>query len=92
MGLALRAEEDQTRPWSMPKRKTEAERRVRRERLDEPKMKELGALLRQLADERCGPNADFEDRSRAARDVFEFLAAGHVDTFTDGKEREDPED
>jgi hypothetical protein len=55
-------------------------------------MKELGALLGKLADERCGPNADFETRSRAAREVFEFLVAEYVDTPTDGEERENPED
>jgi hypothetical protein len=91
MGLALRVEEDQTRLRTMAKRELEAEQRARRERLKDPKMKELGALLGELADERCGPNADFETRSRAAREVFEFLVAEYVDP-TDGEERENPED
>jgi hypothetical protein len=76
----------------MAKRELEAEQRARRERLSDPKMKELGAVIRELADERCGPNADFETRSRAAREVFEFLVAEHVDPSTDGEERENPED
>lgn len=91
--LALPADYDDTGPrTTMSKRKLEAEQRARRERLKDPRMKELGARLGELADEQCGPNADFETRSRAARQVFEFLTAEFVDSSTDGKEREDPED
>lgn len=76
----------------MSKRKLEAEQRARRERLKDPRMREIGALVGELADKECGPNADFSTRSRAARKVFEFFVAESVDPPRDGEERENPED
>lgn len=88
----MRAEGDQTRRRTMAKRESKAEQRARRERLKDPMMKELGALIGELADERCGPDADFETRSRAAREVLEFVVAEYVGSSSDGEERENPED
>jgi hypothetical protein len=76
----------------MSKRKLEVEQRARRERLKDPRMKEVGVLVGELLDEECGPSADFATRSRAARKVFEVLAAEPVDPPRDGEERENPED
>lgn len=54
-------------------------------------MKEVGVLLGELLDEECGPNADLETRSHAARKVFDLLMAESVDPPRDGEERENPE-
>jgi hypothetical protein len=68
-------------------KKHDAERAAR---VNDPEMRELLQLMRRLADEQCGPNASFEERSAAMR---RLAAAAWPEVFEgddDGHEREDP--
>ncbi|HMV76170.1 MAG TPA: hypothetical protein PKB00_16475 [Microthrixaceae bacterium] len=62
----------------------------REARASDPDLLELWKLMRRLADEQCGPDASFEERSAAMRRVAAAAWPGAFEGDDDGHEREDP--
>lgn len=60
-------------------------------RVNDPDLVELLKLMRRLADEQCGPNASFSERSAAMRRVAAAALPEAFEGEDDGHEREDPE-
>ena len=57
----------------------------------DPRLIEAARLIGELADEQCGPEASFLERSAAARRVLEAAMPEAFEENTDGHEREDPQ-
>ena len=56
----------------------------------DPEMLELLKLMRRLADQHCGPNASFEERSAAMRRVAAAAWPQVFEGADDDQQREDP--
>lgn len=57
----------------------------------DPRLIEAARLIGELADEQCGPDASFLERSAAARRVLKAAMPKAFEENDDGHEREDPQ-
>lgn len=65
--------------------------RIREGAEQDARLVEAARLVGELADEQCGRDASFRERSAAARRVLEAAMSEAFEGDDDGHEREDPE-